>query len=91
MKLNELYRELSKEPNSDTSFITNVIYTRTGYRRNRKKMLQGLYNIINGGPKHYWSRCYVRFAPFNMDVIIATPEGVNEREHQIDINNLVHY
>ena len=88
-KLSELYRELSKNPNSDESFIANVIFT--SYGRNRKKMLQGLYNIINGGPRHYWSKCYVRFAPFQMKTIIATPASTNEREHQIDIENLVRY
>ena len=89
MKLNELYKELSKTPNSDTSFIANVIYT--SYGANRKKMLQGLYNIINGGPKHYWAPCYVRFASFTLETIIATPESDREREHQIDINNLIRY
>tara|TARA_Y100000310_G_C20497930_1_gene722483 strand:- start:346 stop:660 length:315 start_codon:yes stop_codon:yes gene_type:complete len=96
LKLNELYRELSKVPNSDSSFIANVIFT--SYGRNRKKMLQGLYNIINGGPRHYWSKCYVRFAPFQMRTIIATeldkddiPESDREREHQVDLDNLVRY
>jgi hypothetical protein len=97
LKLNELYRELSKVPNSDSSFIANVIFT--SYGRNRKKMLQGLYNIINGGPRHYWSKCYVRFAPFQMRTIIATPESDrpnwfysgSEREHQVDLDNLVRY
>ena len=89
MKLKELYRNLSAEPNSPQSFIANVIFT--SYGRQRKKMLQGLYNIINGGPRHYWSPCYVRFAPFTMETIIATPENDNEREHQIDIDNLVRY
>ena len=94
MKLKELYRNLSAEPNSPQSFIANVIFT--SYGRQRKKMLQGLYNIINGGPRHYWSPCYVRFAPFTMETIIATPcsevsHWPREREHQIDIDNLVRY
>ena len=88
MKLNELYKELSKTPNSDTSFIANVIYT--SYGANRKKMLQGLYNIINGGPKHYWAKCHVTFAPFQMKTILATPEN-GDRIKEIDINNLPFY
>ena len=71
MKLNELYRNLTSKPNSPESFIANVIYT--GYRANRKKMLQGLYNIINGGPKHYWNPCHVTLAPFKMETILCTP------------------
>ena len=89
MKLKELYRNLSAEPNSPQSFIANVIFT--SYGRQRKKMLQGLYNIINGGPRHYWSNCHVRFAPFTMETIIATPKSDNEREHQINIDDLVRY
>ena len=70
LKLNELYRELSSEPNSPLGFIANVIYT--NYNSSRKKMLQGLYNIVNGGPRHYWAPCEVSFAPFSLDTIIAT-------------------
>ena len=53
-------------------------------------MLQGLYNIINGGPKHYWSPCSVRFAEWQMETIIVTPEN-NDRIKEIDINDLPFY
>ena len=88
MKLNELYRELSRHQSESQSFIANVIYT--GYRKNRKKMLQGLYNIINGGPRHYWAPCHVTFAPFNMETILATPDN-GDSIKEVDINNLVHF
>ena len=88
LKLAELYRELSKEPNSPQSFIANVIYT--NFNSSRKKMLQGLYNIINGGPRHYWVSCDVRFADFNMDTIVATPVN-GDRTKEIDIHNLPFY
>lgn len=88
LKLNELYRELSKEANSPVSFIANVIYT--NYNRSRKVMLQGLYNIVNGGPRHYWAPCEVRFAQFSLDKIIAVnADGWEARE--IEINNLKYY
>jgi len=93
MKLNELYKNLTAKPNSSESFIANVIYT--GYGANRKKMLQGLYNIINGGPRHYWGGCHVTFAPFQMETILATPETDSSwsqgRIKEIDINNLPFY
>jgi len=99
LKLNELYRELSKDANSPLSFIANVIYT--NYNQSRKKMLQGLYNIVNGGPRHYWAPCEVTFAPFSMDTIIATnleeiaytnsSEKGNRRLREIDISNLAYY
>ena len=91
MKLNELYRNLTFKSNSPQSFIANVIFER--YGRNRKKMLQGLYNIVNGGPKHYWVACHVTFAPFKMETILATPRNQldNQRIREIDINNLPFY
>ena len=93
MKLAELYRELSAEPNSPLSFVANVIFT--NYNTSRKKMLQGLYNIVNGGPRHYWVPCYVTFAPFNMRTILATPKPNGnadlQRIKEIDIENLPFY
>ncbi len=93
MKLNELYRELSAEPNSPLSFIANVIFT--NYNTSRKKMLQGLYNIVNGGPKHYWVPCHVRFAEFSLDKIVATPSnpdnGLNQSIKTVDLVNLPFY
>ena len=97
MLLSNLYRELIKEPNSSEAFIANVIYER--YGKDRKKMLQGLYNLMHGGPKHFWSACDVRFADWSMDTIIATPLCCNEnytsnpfhRQREVDINNLSFY
>lgn len=95
MLLKNLYGELSKNPNSPEAFIANVIYTR--YSKNRKKMLEGLYNIINGGPRHYWAPCHVTFAPFQMKTILATPANPetansgNRRIKEIDINDLPFY
>ena len=90
MKLNELYRELSKKPNSPLAYIANVIFTR--YGRNRKAMLKGLYNIVNGGPRHYWAKCEVTFAPFSTDVVLATNLEANGRKlREIDIGNLEFY
>ena len=62
-------------------------------------MLQGLYNLMHGGPKHFWSACDVRFADWSMDTIIATPLCCNEnytsnpfhRQREVDINNLSFY
>ena len=91
MKLNELYRELSAEPNSPLSFIANVIFT--NYNTSRKKMLQGLYNIVNGGPKHYWVPCHVRFAEFSLDKIVVTPRtsGGIQSIKTVDLVNLPFY
>ncbi len=89
MLLKNLYGELTKEPNSPEAFIANVIYT--GYSKNRKKMLQGLYNIMNGGPRHYWVPCHVTFAPFQMKTILATPTKGLDSIKEIDIENLPFY
>ena len=94
MKLNELYKELTKDANSPLSFIANVIYT--NYTSTRKGKLQGLYNIVNGGPRHYWSPCHVTFAPFQMETILVTPVnpafGVSgDRIKEVDIDNLKFY
>ena len=97
MLLSNLYRELIKEPNSSEAFIANVIYER--YGKDRKKMLQGLYNLMHGGPKHFWSAGDVRFADWSMDTIIATPLCCNEnytsnpfhRQREVDIHNLSFY
>ena len=94
LKLNELYRELTKDANSPLSFIANVIYT--NYNSTRKGKLQGLYNIVNGGPRHYWAPCHVTFAPFQMETILVTPVnpafGVSgDRIKEVDIDNLKFY
>jgi len=79
MNLKNLYGTFLQNGNSPEAFIANIIYERYGSKR--KKMLQGLYNIINGGPKHYWSPCHVTFAPFQMETIFVTP--VNDKERMI--------
>ena len=77
--------------------LSNVIYER--YGKDRKKMLQGLYNIMNGGNRHYWAPCDVRFADWSMETIICTPLCCNEnytndpmhRQKEVDIHNLPFY
>ena len=68
MNLKNLYGTFLQNGNSPEAFIANVIYERYGAKR--KKMLQGLYNIMNGGNKHYWAPCDVRFADWSMETII---------------------
>ena len=93
MNLKNLYGTFLQNGNSPEAFIANVIYERYGAKR--KKMLQGLYNIINGGPRQYWTNCHVTFAPFSMETILATPEHDSTwsqgRIKEIDINNLPFY
>ena len=97
MNLKNLYGTFLEKGNSPEAFIANVIYER--YGKDRKKMLQGLYNIINGGPKHYWAPCDVRFADWSMETIICTPLCCNEnytndpmhRQKEVDIHNLPFY
>tara|TARA_Y100000590_G_scaffold55109_1_gene57660 strand:+ start:845 stop:1147 length:303 start_codon:yes stop_codon:yes gene_type:complete len=97
MNLKNLYGTFLEKGNSPEAFIANVIYER--YGKDRKKMLQGLYNIINGGPKHYWAPCDVRFADWSMETIICTPLCCNEnytddpmhRQKEVDIHNLKFY
>ena len=101
-KLADIYRVLTAEPNSPLSFIANVIYT--NYNSTRKQKLQGLYNIVNGGPRHYWNPCEVAFASFSMETIIATPHYTTNRTadgreiegylgscKEIDVENLGFY
>ena len=64
MKLNELYRELTKEPNSPISFVANIVFTR--YGRERKKMLAGLYRLYTGNG---YVPMDIRFAPCTFDVL----------------------
>ena len=103
MNLKNLYGTFLEKGNSPEAFIANVIYER--YGKDRKKMLQGLYNIITGGPKHYWSACDVRFADWSMEKIICTPLCCNDRlftadhytdyethrQKEVDISNLPFY
>ena len=97
MNLKNLYGTFLQNGNSPEAFIANIIYERYGAKR--KKMLQGLYNIINGGPKYYWSPCHVTFAPFQMETIFVTAKDDNERMisgnftgiKEVNINDLPFY
>jgi len=97
MNLKNLYGTFLEKGNSPEAFIANVIYER--YGKDRKKMLQGLYNIMNGGNNHYWAPCDVRFADWSMETIICTPLCCNEnytndpmhRQKEVDIHNLPFY
>ena len=97
MNLKNLYGTFLEKGNSPEAFIANVIYER--YGKDRKKMLQGLYNIMNGGNRHYWAPCDVRFADWSMETIICTPLCCNEnytndpmhRQKEGDIHNLPFY
>ena len=85
MKLDELYRELSKEPNSPISFVANVIYT--NYNRNRKKMLAGLYRLYTGNG---YVPTEVMFAPFTFDVLSCTPKN-GDKPFELETVNLMRY
>ena len=89
MKLKELYSRLSAQPNSSESFVANVIYT--NYNKSRKEMLQGLYNIVNGGPQTYWGKCFVQFASFSLDTLIVSAENASVRSKEVPLNNLRFY
>jgi hypothetical protein len=67
MKLNELYRELTKVGHDEISFVANVIFTR--YGRDRKKMLAGLYRLYTGNG---YVPMDIRFAPFTFETLICT-------------------
>ena len=85
MKLNELYRELYKEPNSPLSFMANIIYTR--YGRDRKKMLAGLYRLYTGNG---YVPTEVMFAPFTFDVLSCTPKN-GDKPFELKTANLMRY
>ena len=89
MNLKELYSRLSAQPNSPESFVANVIYT--NYNTSRKVMLQGLYNIVNGGPQTYWGKCFVQFASFSLDTLIVSAENASVRSKQVTLDNLKFY
>ena len=89
MKLKELYSRLSAQPNSSESFVANVIYT--NYNKSRKEMLQGLYNIVNGGPQTYWGKCFVQFASFSLDTLIVSAENASVRSKEVSLDNLKFY
>ena len=67
MKLNELYRELTKDPNSPISFVAHIVFER--YGRERKKMLGGLYRLYTGNG---YVPMDIRFAPFSFDVLVCS-------------------
>ena len=67
MKLNELYRELTKVGHDEISFVANVVYER--YGRERKKMLAGLYRLYTGNG---YVPMDIRFAPYTFDVLVCS-------------------
>ena len=67
MKLNELYRELTKVGHDEISFVANVVFTR--YGRDRKKMLAGLYRLYTGNG---YVPMDIRFAQHSFDTLICT-------------------
>ena len=91
MTIKELLAELTAEPGSSLTFVANVIFEQ--YNTSRKKMLQGLYNIVNGGPRHYWVPCHVAFVAGCMNTIVATPRNAldNQRVKTVDLVNLPFY
>ena len=64
MKLNELFRELTKEPNSPISFVAHIIFER--YGRERKKMLDGLLRLHTGNG---FVPMDIRVAPYTFDLL----------------------
>ena len=80
MKLNELYRELTKVGHDEISFVANVVFTR--YGRDRKKMLAGLYRLYTGNG---YVPMDIRFAQHSFDTLICTrrdafPDGTEISE-----------
>ena len=67
MKLADLYRELTKEPNSPISFVAHIVFER--YGKERKKMLGGLYRLYTGNG---YVPMDIRFAPFTFDVLVCS-------------------
>ena len=87
MKLNELYRELTKVGHDEISFVANVIYER--YGKDRKKMLAGLYRLHTGNG---FVPMDIRFAPYTFDVLNCTPtDGRSEKPFEMKPSDLVRY
>ena len=59
--------------------------------QNEKKMLQGLYNIVNGGPTHYWGKCNAEFIGWSMEEISVSPVSQNIPAKNVNIRNLEYY
>jgi len=86
MKLNELYRELTKEPNSPISFVAHIIFER--YGRERKKMLAGLLRLSSGNG---FVPTDIRFASYTFDVLLCTPLDFNLETFEIKPSDLERY
>jgi len=87
MKLNELYRELTKVGHDEISFVANVIYER--YGKDRKKMLAGLYRLHTGNG---FVPMDIRFAPYTFDVLNCTPtDGRSEKPFEMKPTDLMRY
>ena len=89
MNLKNLYGTFLQDGNSPEAFIANIIYERYGAKR--KKMLQGLYNIVNGGPTHYWGKCKAEFIAWSMEEISVSPVSQNIPAKNVNIRNLEYY
>jgi hypothetical protein len=89
MNLKNLYGTFLMSGNAPEAFIANIVYERYGAKR--KKMLQGLYNIINGGPQCYWGKCVAQFTSFSMTEILVSPADQNIRPKYVNIHNLEYY
>ena len=87
MKLNELYRELTKVGHDEISFVANVVYER--YGKDRKKMLAGLYRLHTGNG---FVPMDIRFAPYTFDVLNCTPtDGRSEKPFEMKPTDLMRY
>ena len=89
MNLKKLYQSFMISENASEAFIANIVYER--YGRRRKKMLQGLYNIINGSPTCYWGKCVAQFTDFSLEEILVSPSDQNIRPKYVNIHNLEYY
>ena len=54
-------------------------------------MLQGLYNIVNGGPTHYWGKCNAEFIGWSMEELSVSPVSQNIPAKNVNIRKLEYY
>ena len=97
MNLKELYRELTKDCSSSgatISFVAHIIFER--YGKNRKRMLAGLYRLVNGyaemiSKKELHPPMEIRFAPFTFDVLVCVPVYGDEEPFEMKPSDLMRY
>ena len=102
--LKELYRELTKDCSSrgtlwqshgaTISFVAHIIFER--YGKNRKRMLAGLYRLVNGyaemiSKKELHPPMEIRFAPFTFDVLVCVPVYGDEEPFEMKPSDLMRY